>query len=381
MKKIVGILAVAAVLATSVFAADVSAKVKLTGSLLDVGIPTTSGSATFSAFGLNPHRSHNWEPDLALSYSEDKVGAEIAFKTLNEWDSGEGETSTNWKIWIKPIDVLKINFGRIGDSLNTESIDNSNRIYNYDEWGYRMEFASNGFTLAAALHFAQGKNFLSQYKNANGADSISIHSLAVYGQYAADFGTIKALLDVKTASGEWANATEDFYELDPKTGEIKKTPAKAAAYTATPGNLFAGVGYNNAFGAFNLFVDAGMNIGLPEAGEGKIGLVADVDGKFAQDALYFEAYAKLTYADFKATKDPIAVMTIAKFAYQLDPCKVYVYFKDENLLANKFTSTIKLGAEGSFGACGWNICGQIDTFPKAADKIAISVPVEFTVAW
>lgn len=382
MKKIVGILAAAAVLATSVFAADVSAKVKLTGSLLDVGIPTTSGSATFSAFGLNPHRSHDWEPDLALSYSEDKVGAEIAFKTLNEWDSGEGETSTNWKIWIKPIDVLKINFGCIGDSLNTESIDSSNRIYKYDEWGYRMEFASNGFTLAAALHFAQGKNFLSQYKNANGADSISIHSLAVYGQYAADFGTIKALLDVKTASGEWAKATEDSYELDPKTGEIKKTAAKAAAYTATPGNLFAGVGYNNAFGAFNLFVDAGMNIGLPEAGKGKIGLVADVDGKFAQDALYFEAYAKLTYADFKATVDPIAVMTIAKFAYQLDPCKVYVYFKDENLLANKFTSTIKLGAEGSFGACGWNIWGQIDTFPKAAaDKIAISVPVEFTVAW
>ena len=380
MKKIVGILAAAAVLATSVFAADVSAKVKLTGSLLDVGIPTTSGSATFSAFGLNPHRSHDWEPDLALSYSEDKVGAEIAFKTLNEGGSGEGETSTNWKIWIKPIDVLKINFGRIGDSLNTESIDYSNRIYNYDEWGYRMEFASNGFTLAAALHFAQGKNFLSQYKNANGADSISIHSLAVYGQYAADFGTIKALLDVKTASGEWAKETEDFYELDPKTGEIKKTAAKAA-YTATPGNLFAGVGYNNAFGAFNLFVDAGMNIGLPEAGEGKIGLVADVDGKFAQDALYFEAYAKLTYADFKATVDPIAVMTIAKFAYQLDPCKVYVYFKDENLLANKFTSTIKLGAEGSFGACGWNIWGQIDTFPKAEDKIAISVPVEFTVAW
>ena len=380
MKKIVGILAAAAVLATSVFAADVSAKVKLTGSLLDVGIPTTSGSATFSAFGLNPHRSHDWEPDLALSYSEDKVGAEIAFKTLNEWGSGEGETSTNWKIWIKPIDVLKINFGRIGDSLNTESIDHSNRIYNYDEWGYRMEFASNGFTLAAALHFAQGKNFLSQYKNANGADSISIHSLAVYGQYAADFGTIKALLDVKTASGEWAKATEDSYELDPKTGEIKKTAAKTA-YTATPGNLFAGVGYNNAFGAFNLFVDAGMNSGLPEAGEGKIGLVADVDGKFAQDALYFKAYAKLTYADFKETVDPIAVMTIAKFAYQLDPCKVYVYFKDENLLANKFTSTIKLGAEGSFGACGWNIWGQIDTFPKAEDKIAISVPVEFTVAW
>ena len=132
MKKIVGILAAAAVLATSVFAADVSAKVKLTGSLLDVGIPTTSGSATFSAFGLNPHRSHDWEPDLALSYSEDKVGAEIAFKTLNEWGTGEGETSTNWKIWIKPIDVLKINFGRIGDSLNKESIDSSS-IYKYDE--------------------------------------------------------------------------------------------------------------------------------------------------------------------------------------------------------------------------------------------------------
>ena len=36
MKKIVGILAAAAVLATSVFAADVSAKVKLDGKLLNV---------------------------------------------------------------------------------------------------------------------------------------------------------------------------------------------------------------------------------------------------------------------------------------------------------------------------------------------------------
>ena len=35
MKKIVGILSAAAVLAASVFAADVSAKVKLTGSLLN----------------------------------------------------------------------------------------------------------------------------------------------------------------------------------------------------------------------------------------------------------------------------------------------------------------------------------------------------------
>ena len=401
MKKIVGILAAAAVLATSVFAADVSAKVKLTGSLLDVGIPTTSGSATFSAFGLNPHRSHDWEPDLALSYSEDKAGAEIAFKTLNEWGSGEGETSTNWKIWFKPIDVLKFNIGRIGDSLNTESIDYSNRIYNYDEWGYRLEFASNGFTLAAALHFGQGKNFLSQYKNANGADSISIHSLAVYAQYGADFGTIKALIDVKTASGEWAQATEDSYAIDPKTGTIKKTAAKAAAYTATSGSLFAGAGYSNSFGAISLFVDAGIKLGLPEAGEGSFDVLADLDFKYAQDAIYAELYSRLTFAAKKEGNapiyNPIDVMLIAKASYQLDPCKLYVYFKSADLLAKKdkkaqvsdsvFSSTIKLGAEGSCGACGWNIWAQLDTFPyddatKAyKDQIQISVPVEFTVAW
>ena len=66
MKKIVGILAAAAVLATSVFAADVSAKVKLDGKLLNVD--TTKEKDGVSAVSIGHNTDESWNPVLNTAH-------------------------------------------------------------------------------------------------------------------------------------------------------------------------------------------------------------------------------------------------------------------------------------------------------------------------
>jgi hypothetical protein len=87
-------------------------------------------------------------------------------------------------------------------------------------------------------------------------------------------------------------------------------------------------------------------------------------------------------SDVKDTLDffdisPIFLETVAKVTYQMDACSLYAYFKDVNLLAKDFAATIKLGANGSLGAMGWNIWAQID----AAEKVGFSVPFELTFSF
>ena len=71
MKKIVGIL-LAGALVVSAFAADVSAKVKVDGSLLNFD------GKNFSALKVQ-HNSEGWNPDLSLSMNGDRAGASMSF--------------------------------------------------------------------------------------------------------------------------------------------------------------------------------------------------------------------------------------------------------------------------------------------------------------
>ena len=77
-----------------------------------------------------------------------------------------------------------------------------------------------------------------------------------------------------------------------------------------------------------------------------------------------------------------------KVTYAFDPCTVYFYFKDTNLLSSTFASTIKLGANGSVGSATWDVCGQIETGKggkfnalEAGNKVNFSIPVSFAVAF
>ena len=421
MKKIVGILAAAAVLATSVFAADVSAKVKLDGNLLNVD--GTKEKDGLSAVMIKHNTDESWNPVLSMAVSGDNYGASVGFY-IGEWDAtkmgvwnhGYGVGLKEWKIWFKPIDVLKFNIGRIDASLNTDSIDYDTRVYNYDEWGYQAELAIDAFTLNLGFHMDQGESWLWQeeveVKDANGTPltdangkkitegKTHVRGLGLKAAYAADFGTIIALADFK-----------DTFET-----------------------IFVGAGYNNQFGDLRLFVDAGFKsektrevtfkneygnewktlkdgktVGSTNEDDYKpyidkfkdvFSVLADVDVKYNKDAFGIEAYAKLDMimsykkpagfdGGFKYEKENgTALFFKTKVTYAFDPCTVYFYFKDTNLLSSTFASTIKLGANGSVGSATWDVCGQIETGKggifnalEAGNKVNFSIPVSFAVAF
>ena len=356
MKKIVGILAAAAVLATSVFAADVSAKVKLDGKLLNVD--TTKEKDGVSAVSIGHNTDESWNPVLNMAVSGDNYGASVGFY-IGKWDYGEdpskwqgwnhgyGVGLKEWKIWFKPIDVLKFDVGRIDQATNQESIDYDTRLFNYDEWGYRVGFSTNGFTLNVAFHQDHDEFWFSQAAN---GDAIT-KGLNVFASYGADFGTILAFVDFN----------DTFRDI------------KAAA------------GYNNQFGDIRLFADAGIALDGTKDQKSVFGAGFDVGFKYAKDALYFEAYARWFENNFEVLGkegDPMYLYFKAKFSYKLDPCTLYVYFKDENFMAKKFGATIKAGANGSVGSASWDICAQIDTGKGTnGDKLNFAIPVSFSVAF
>ena len=108
MKKIVGILSAAAVLATSVFALDISAMIQLDGSIAKFG------KDTVKVLELNP-----WDPQGTSDYVwRFDVAGDQAGATVYNYSKGDGnnvafENVAEWSIWLKPIDVLKVTVGNI----------------------------------------------------------------------------------------------------------------------------------------------------------------------------------------------------------------------------------------------------------------------------
>ena len=396
MKKIVGIIAAVAVLATSVFAADVAAKVKLDGSLFN--FDGTKKDAKVSGVSIQHNTDESWNPVLSMSTSTDNAGASVGFYVGNwdatkmgDWNHGYGIGAKEWKIWFKPLDALRLNIGRIDASLNTESIDWSNRIFNYDDWGYQAVYSADALNISLALHTANpGDKWLHQdYDAAKNETKTNIEGLALFGSYSADFGTISFLFD--------ANST--FKDIK------------------------VGAGYKNTFGDINLFADVAMFYTKDRKSTKKnslpvddpLGLGADVDVKYNKDAFGVEAYArfkmnrlksddkvcatgnvsdlsKLTYAN------PMELMLLAKVTYKIDPVTVYGYFKSENLLAKRyidttndfyagnsaFISEIRIGANGNVGIASWNVYGKIETgnfYDGKFNAVKFSVPVEFSVGF
>ena len=360
MKKIVGILAAAAVLATSVFAADVSAKVKLDGKLVQYdGVKEKDG---FSAIMSEHKTDESWNPVINMSVSGDNYGASVGIYVgawdatkMGVWNQGYGLGAREWNIWFKPIDVLKIQVGRINENVNQESIDYDARLWNYDDhWGYKLEFNFSGFEFNVGFHQGQGEYWFSQ--DANG-DAV-IKGLSVLGAYNADFGRIAAFAD----------------------------------FNNTFLNITSGLGYSNNFGDIRIFVDAAVLYAGVKNAEGAVGVGADFDFKYAKDAITFEAYALFKETNFKLIgkdNDPMSLYFKTQFQYALDPCTLFVYFQDKNFFAKNFGATIKAGANGSVGAASWKIYAQIglgcdaDANQNAAykDKVYFAIPMEFAVSF
>lgn len=323
MKKIVGILAAAAVLATSVFAADFTAGARLEGDLFTYDGASEGLSAVTIKGANNP-----WNAPFTLSVSSDRAGATWKF-TDNKAE--HGLATCEYGIWFKPFDIMTVKLGKIAESMNTDSIDWTNRVLNYDSFGYEGIIETNGIKVALAAVTGEDTYWFTKAKGADAA----LGEFNAFFSYGADFGTISAMFD--------ANNT------------FKK--------------IGAAIGYKKSMDALTFFVDAAF---LKDAANG---IVANADVKYAKDAFGVEAYVKFSIGSLDAVSDTMGICAIAKATYALDKGTVYLYIKDGDFMAKDFAMTVKPGFTSSVGIMNYEIAAQFDI----ASKIKVSVPVNFSV--
>ena len=380
MKKIVGIIGAAAVLVSSIFAADVAAATKINGSLFSY-----DAAKTFSMF-KEGNDSHDYaNPNITFSISDDKAGATVKLTTDGDDTAVKMTTQT---IWFQPIDALKITLGNHDVALNKEQIDWTESVTGLGGNGYLISVNVSGFGLDFGLSQANGNFWLSK---ADGVDP-AISAFFIKAAYGADFGNIGAFVEFNRGATA----------LDPATGALSGGRRTYAWHDALFGlgddpkpcwgpkdsaikNVLFGAGYGNNFNGINMFVNvAGYMDEKFEWVRPEAYVSGSVDAfsysAFVAPVIFVDSDVKdyLDYLDQKA----IGCEVVAKVSYAMDGITPYAYFKDTDLLAKKFTATVKLGATGSVGLMGWNTWLQIDTGKgPAQDKCDISVPFELTVSF
>ena len=327
MKKIVGIIAAVAMIATSVFAADITAKVRLDGSLFDY-------NGTVSALKINHNAGEAHNPLLAWSYGDDKSGASGKIWTVNDGNTGlndKGEittdgmavTSGKFQIWFSPVDNLKLIFGNQSFNLNQEQLQWWRSDSGFESEGYGVNFGSDGFSIDLFLGNGWGNNWLA---------GSAVATTAVKFQYGADFGTVAAILV----------ANNSFKDLK------------------------FGVGYNNNFDGLFMFVNVLGYVNA--AGFDKVR--AEIFAKGNVDSFGWAAWIPFVF-NLGTSKAEIGANV--KFTFN----QFYLDINDGNFLADPFEMSIKPGMTGSVGKCGYEVAVNFDI----GSSVAVSVPVNFTVEW
>lgn len=332
MKKIVGILTVAAVLATSVFAADVSATSKFAGSLFNY-----DADGNVSAFNLADDDVANHKPALALSVNGDKAGASI--KYLNTYVKKDGTTS-NFKLgdhslWFAPLDSLKITLGNSDKALNQEKIDWCNTDMNVAGYGFKIDFTMDAFSASVQMYPGEAANDDGNAVIGNyWFTKDNVAQTAISLGYAADFGTIGAFAD----------------------------------FEANFKNIALALGYSGAAGGTSYFANAViyMNDGLSSIrGE------AYVQTSF--DSIGLSVFIPMTYVmkqanawevcgnkwhkgglGYGALKDgQIILGTTAKLTFPVSTLNGSLYIACNDWLADGLSVNVKPGIAGSCGSMGW----------------------------
>jgi len=345
MKKIVGIFAAAAVLATSVFAADVSAATKIKGNVFSYA------NDTFSMLQQN-NDSHDYaNPNLVFNISDDRAGASLKLTTDGNTKNVAQTTQT---IWFKPVDALKISVGNYDLALNKEQIDWTESVTGLGGNGYVLSVNASGFGLD--VFFNEGSS--ADFWLAKGDGDPAIKEFGLKAAYGADFGTIGAFVDINRTTKRWTYHDGLIVDLDYNTGAVQ--------------NILFGAGYRNNFNGIDVFCNVAGYMGKsfdwvrPEI---------YVSGK--ADALGYSLFAApVIWTNSDLNKD-VECEVVAKVTYAMDGVTPYVYFKDNNVIAKSFAATVKVGATGSVGLMGWNIWAEIGL----GDATTFAVPFELTASF
>ena len=377
MKKIVGILSAAAILAASVFAADVSAKVKVDGSILNL-----NENGDFSALQVK-HNSEGWNPDFSFSVSGDNAGASMSFyygsiaaevtkcekddcwnkgKT-NGWCGHGGKDSNalsnkyntfaqSYSVWFKPIDALKVTVGQYSTKINQETIDYSHSETAIDTQGIALDLNVDSFFATVFFAPGWGNDWFSAPKDGD----VALSGLYFKAGYGADFGRIQGM----------------FRLVDNK-------------------NMWFGAGYDNTFGSVKMFVNAlaGINTdkGFSVRGEAFASTNIDIVGLSAYVAGGYTADGAPTgLSGYKIAKPVVDKPTLGatfKATFALNGFTPYIYVKDANLLAENFEIEVKPGVTGNVGIMSYEVAVDVTIkAPKEGDaKFSLNVPLSATVSF
>ena len=179
MKKIVGIIG-AILLASSIFAVDFSAGVRLQGSLFNYN----DGAITLFE---EHHENQFYHKPISFAISSDQAGGQLKLTDVKE----DTVKSDAWSIWFKPADALKITVGRWSTNLNQEHIGWCNTDSGIESDGYALSLGLDGFSWDLFLASGNGNSFVSKPKEGDAA----VAELYTKFQFGADFGTVNAFFN------------------------------------------------------------------------------------------------------------------------------------------------------------------------------------------
>ena len=353
MKKIVGIIG-AALLASSIFAVDFSAGVRMQGSLFQYNNDKNEKGLTFFE---EHHENQFYHVPFSFSVSGDKAGGQFKMSDVKD----KTMTSDAWAVWFKPVDMLKITVGRWSTNLNQEHIGWCNTDSGIESDGYALSLNTAGFGWDLFLAAKNGA-----WISKDDGKDVVVRELYTKVQYGADFGTINAFFNAM-------NTFKDFrFGAGYNAGSLLPVGLWVNVIGFYAGEKFeriraeADVSTNFGSIGWELFVAGGYHMETSTNGNDFTGVEGwHVGGTYglSEKRAFVGAYTK--------------------FSIPVDAFGFYVEIKDGDFLADDFQINIKPGFNVNVGAAtvGVAIDANIKA-PKNGDAYCwIGMPLEFKISF
>ena len=386
MKKIVGILSAAAVLAASVFAADVSASAGLSSTLFE---SDTDGKVVVLG-SLANKQTADYATLFSLQYSSDVAGGGVKY-----WGADDAKTVNfgKFNVWFKPMEGLKLSFlenslGLFGDKYNGYE---AHAVAGVGE-GYGVEYSISGLTF--------NLNFVPQFAGKADRDACAgINEFGLKAAYAADFGSVAVIADFNNGPDKKGKSVNfnSFKVGAGYSGKIADVVDLVGnvgfQYNQDGKNHFKDFAFQNRLNLLKATVSAGGNIDafgwavcVPATvefvtfpadkvnipAEFKLGLQVSASYKIGNIGLkaYFES-ADLFVHDTDVEESNKELNEAKKDAKEGDTIKV------KEVKNNYFAGNFGVEVTGNVGAASWKVKPDLNiTTKKDAEKTTFKISFE-----
>ena len=387
MKKIIGILAVAATFASSVFAADFAARAVMEGKI-------AGGDKDKATIWSLSEKEQKDADALVVSVNGDNAGAQ--FQMWYKYDaSGSAPLNIrNTNIWFKPIDMLKVTVGDVSVGTYKEMIDwwkvgsgeraDAHQTYTWSGYasvegpGLSLELTPiAGLWLNAGVTAKPGTDFATI-----GKDSFEYAAYGAAAKYTfADFPLSAAISWRDAGKGKekifaigaeygnhWSDGFYGMLNVRMRFEEVKFSaadptqtqPGKMLERTWDCGETLSAIVFDNYF----KYAVSGLSIQL--RAPVTIRMVSDMDGKVKASAFGYSDPSWMSYELY--------------VSYPVGSLTTYLDVENDNAITfnDKFVDkvlqmNIKPGVKFNVGACSLDMGVQI-SLAEGAKSVSWSVP-------